>query len=93
MRTHGVSKRRTWRKRHLCGDEKTHEIIAAAATENSVADCQAFPELVAAIDDSIEQISADGGYDRRGVYQAIRERGICRAAIAPLKKRSNLAAW
>lgn len=90
VRTHGVSKRRTWRKLHLCVDEKTHEIIAAAATENSVADCQAFPELLAAIDDLIEQISADGSYDRRGVYQAIRERGISRTAIPP---RKNAKIW
>jgi hypothetical protein len=80
-----VSKRRIWRKLHLCVDEKTHEIIAAAATENSVADCQVFPDLIAVIDDSIEQISADGSYDRRRVYQAIRERGISKAAIPPRK--------
>jgi hypothetical protein len=90
VRTHGISKRRTWRKLHLCVDEKTHEIIAAAATENSVADCQAFPELLAAIDDSIEQISADGSYDRRRVYQAIREREIPQAAIPP---RKNAKIW
>lgn len=85
VRTHGVSKRRTWRKLHLCVDEKTHEIIAAAATENSIADCQVFPDLLAAIDGSIEQISADGSYDRRGVYQAIREREILKVAIPPRK--------
>lgn len=90
VRTHGISKRRTWRKLHLCVDEKTNEIIAAAATENSVADCQAFPELLRAIDDSIEQISADGSYDRRGVYQTIRERAIPRAAIPP---RKNAKIW
>jgi hypothetical protein len=90
VRTHGVSKRRTWRKLHLCVDEKTHEIIAGAATENSVADCQAFPELIAAIDGEIEQISCDGSYDRRGVYQSIRERGISRAAIPP---RKNARIW
>ena len=90
VRTHGVSKRRTWRKLHLCVDEKTHEIIAAAATENSVADCQAFPELIAAIDDSIEQISADGSYDKQGVYRAIREQGIKKAAIPPQK---NARIW
>lgn len=90
VRIHGFSKRRTWRKLHLCVDEKTHEIIAAAASENSVADCQAFPELIAAIDDSIEHISADGSYDRRSVYQAIRGRGIFRAAIPP---RKNARIW
>ncbi len=90
VRTHGFSKRRTWRKLHLCVDEKTHEIIAAAASENSVADCQAFPELIAAVEDTIEQISADGSYDRRGVYQAIKERQILKAAIPP---RKNARIW
>jgi hypothetical protein len=90
VRTHGVSKRRTWRKLHLCVDEKTHEIIAAAATENSVADCQVFPELLAGINGSIEQISADGSYDKRGVYQTIREREILKAAIPP---RKNARIW
>jgi hypothetical protein len=90
VRRHGVSKRRTWRKLHLCVDEKTNEIIAAAATENSVADCQAFPELIAAIDEEIEQISADGSYDKRGVYRAIKEREIPRAAIPP---RKNARIW
>jgi hypothetical protein len=90
VRTHGVSKRRTWRKLHLCVDEKTHEIIAAAATENSAADCRIFPALIDAIDGSIEQISADGSYDKRGVYQAIKERGIRKAAIPP---RKNARIW
>lgn len=90
VRTHGVSKRRTWRKLHLCVDEKTHEIIAAAATENSVADCQVFPELIAAIEGEIEQISADGSYDKRRVYQAIREREIPKASIPP---RKNAKIW
>ena len=67
VRMHGISKRRTWRKLHLCVDEKTNEIIAAAATENSVSDCQAFPDLIAAIEGEIEQISGDGSYDRRGI--------------------------
>lgn len=85
VRTHGISKRRTWRKLHLCVDEKTHEVIVAGTSENSVADCQMFPELLAGVADEIEQISADGSYDRRGVYQAIKEREIVRAAIPPRK--------
>lgn len=85
VRSHGISKRRTWRKLHLCVDEKTQEIIAAGTSENSVADCQMFPELLAGIEEPIEQISADGSYDRRGVYQAIKEREIAKAAIPPRK--------
>jgi hypothetical protein len=92
VRTHGVSKRRTSCKLHLCVDEKTHEIIALEASENSVADYQIFLELLPAIDDSIGQISCDGSYDRRAVYKLIREREILRAAIPPRKNAGYLAA-
>ena len=85
VRTHGVSKRRTWRKLHLCIDEKTHEIIAAGGSENCVSDCQMFPDLLKSIDGEIEQISADGSFDRRKVYQAMSEREISKAAIPPRK--------
>jgi len=85
VRTHGASKRRTWRKLHLCVDAESGEVIAAAATENSVSDCEMFPELLAAVEEEIEQISADGSYDRRKVYAALNERQVRRAAIPPRK--------
>jgi len=85
VRTHGVSKRRTWRKLHLCLDAATGEVIVAAASENSVSDCQMFPEIVRAVEEEVEQISADGSYDRRKVYTALNERKIKRAAIPPRK--------
>lgn len=85
VRTHGVSKRRTWRKLHLCIDAGSGEVIVAAASENSVSDCAVFPEMLRAVEDEIEQISADGSYDRRKVYAALNEREIKRAAIPPRK--------
>jgi len=44
-----------------------------------------FPDLLRAVaeDEEIEQISADGSYDRRTVYDALNEREIKRAAIPP----------
>lgn len=60
VRTHGVSKRRTGRKLHLCGDAGTGEVIVAAASENSVSDCQMFPEIIRLVQEKVEQISADG---------------------------------
>jgi len=83
VRTHGISKRRTWRKLHLQMDEATHEIIVCGASENSVSDDEMFVRMLAANEEEIEQISADGAYDRRRVYQAIEERKIKRAAIPP----------
>lgn len=85
VRTHGASKRRTWRKLHLCVEEATHEIIVAAATENSVSDGEMFPEILAAVEDAVEQVSADGAYDRRKVYDALNKGQIKRAAIPPRK--------
>ncbi len=85
VRTHGISKRRTWRKLHLCLDAATGEIVVAGASENSVSDCQMFPEMLRAIGEAeaIEQVSADGSYDRRKVYDALNQRAVKRAAIPP----------
>lgn len=85
VRAHGVSKRRTWRKLHLSVDAATGEVIVAAGSENSVSDCAMFPEMMRLVEGEIEQISADGSYDRRKVYAALREREIKRAAIPPRK--------
>lgn len=85
VRTHGASKRRTWRKLHLQIDEATGEILIAGASENSVSDCQMFSEMLAENEEEIEQISGDGAFDQKKVYQAIKEREIKRAAIPPRK--------
>ena len=87
MRAHGASKSRTWRKLHLQIDEATHEILLAAASENSVSDCQMFEEMLAANEEEIEQISGDGGFDRKKVYQAIKQRNIVKAAIPHEKEQ------
>ncbi len=85
VRTHGISKRRTWRKLHLQIDEATGEIVVAGASENSVSDDEMFVEMLEANEEQIEQISADGAFDRRKVYRAIEQREIKRAAIPPRK--------
>lgn len=86
VRTHGASKRRTWRKLHLQIDEATGEIVACAPSENSVSDDQMFEPLLEENEQSISQISADGAFDRWKVYDAIRRRGIQRVAIPPNKR-------
>lgn len=85
VRAHGASKRRTWRKLHLQIDEATKEILVAGASENSVSDCQMFEQMLSANEEEIEQISGDGAFDRKKVYQAIKEREIRKAAIPPRK--------
>lgn len=68
---HGVSTRPTWRKLHVAIDEATGEILAVVTTERSVGDSKELPSLLAAIPDSIVQVSADGAYDTLGCHQAI----------------------
>jgi hypothetical protein len=83
-RQHGISKRRTWRKLHLGVDEATGEILAAVVSTNNVSDGDVLPDILNAIDDEIEQTSADGAYDQRQCYDAIRGRNA-KAAIPPRK--------
>lgn len=85
VRTHGASKRRTWRKLHLFVDQATHEIVVSGASENSVSDDEMFVEMIKQTDEEIEQVSTDKAYDRRKVYAALRRKQVTRAAIPPRK--------
>lgn len=85
VRTHGVSKRRTWRKLHLAVDEQTNEIIISGASGNDVSDGEMFVEMIEQTDEEIEQVSLDGAYDQRKVYQALEKKKIERAAVPPQK--------
>jgi hypothetical protein len=82
VRQHGVSKRRTWRKLHLLVDEATLEVIVAGGSTNSVSDGEMLPEMLAAVRGEVCQVSADGIYDQRKCYDAIK-RVKARAAIPP----------
>ena len=90
VRQHGSSKRRTWRKLHLSVNETTHSIEAVVLTEASVDDAEAGKELLEATDDPIEQVSGDGGYDKRKFYEACQQREVKRVAIPP---RRNARIW
>ncbi len=90
VRQHGYSKRRTWRKLHLCVDENTHEIQALALTEAGVDDAEAGKQLVDDTPGEIEQVSGDGSYDKRKFYDASTERGIKHTIVPP---RRNAKIW
>ena len=83
-RQHGVSKRRTWLKLHLGVDEQTGEILAAVVTTNKISDGTVLRDVLDQIPDDIDQVSADGAYDRCYCYDAIDEREAT-AAIPPRK--------
>lgn len=85
VRQHGVSRRRTWRKLHIGVDEATREFVAVVVSTNSFKDSQILPDLLEQVADEIKQVSADGAYDSRNCYDAIRAREA-RAAIPPQKR-------
>lgn len=82
VRQHGYSKRRTWRKLHLGVDEQTGEILTAVVSTNNVSDDEALEDVLDAVAEEIEVVSADGAYDKRKCYEAIEEKGA-RANIPP----------
>lgn len=85
VRQHGWSRRRTWRKLHPGVDEATGELVAAVVSTNSFKDSQLLPDLLEQVESKLSQVSADGAYDSRQCYDAIREREA-RAAIPPQQR-------
>jgi IS5 family transposase len=92
VRQHGFSKRRTWKKLHLGIDEETGDILVGEVTGNGTADCEALEPLLNQMpkETVIDQVSADGGYDRRMCYEALRKRRVRRIAIPPQR---NAHVW
>lgn len=88
VRKHGRSKHRTWRKLHIAMDAKTQQIVVAELTPNGRDDASVVPELLAQIDDKIGSLYGDGAYDKRRVYKATSQYGIC--PVIPPRKNARL---
>src|SRR5512144_2937945 len=89
VRTHGHSKRRTWRKLHLAIDAETHEIQAVMVTEAKVDDAEMVGHLLKPVDREVASAAADGAYDQRKVYRVLEPR-TARILIPP---RKNARIW
>lgn len=85
VRQHGWSKHRTWKKLHIGIDEITQDILLGEVTGNNTADCEMLKPLLGQLPASIEieQVSADGAYDKRMCYDVLRKRRVTHAAIPP----------
>ena len=88
VRQHGWGKHRTWRKFHLGINEATGVIEAAELTGNNVTDADMLKPLLQQIQEPINQVSADGAYDRRKCYDILSKLNI-RVAIPP-QKNANI---
>lgn len=89
VRQHGASQYRTWRKFHISVDEKTLAIQEVSLTQ---AGTDAASQVDGLLDASaeIDQVSADGGYDKRKTYPTCLQHGVKSIAIPP---RRNAHIW
>ena len=76
VRQHGYTKRRTWRKIHLCVDESSNEIIGACLTDNSFKDNEVLPGMLKENKKGIVRISGDGAYDASNCWNFCQSNGI-----------------
>lgn len=85
VRSHGYTKHRMWRKLHLAINPKTGNIIAQSVTTNSVTDSDAGVDLLRNINQPIDTLFGDAGYDRFKIYNACKELDIF-SVIRPQKR-------
>lgn len=89
QRTHGKTKRRTWRKVHLGFDEATGEVVAEEVTTSNTHEKEELPGLLAQLRDVLKQVTGDGAYDYMTCYDAI----VARGAKAVIPPRENARIW
>lgn len=92
VRQHGWSKRRTWKKLHIGVDEATGDILLGEVTDNDTADCEMLEPLLEQLPATarLNQVSADGAFDKRICYAVLAKRTVPRIAIPP---RHNARIW
>lgn len=90
VRTHGKSKRRTWRKLHVGVDPVSGEIQAAALTANSISDDEMVEPLFQQIAQPITEFAADGSYDKRRVYASLQTHSPNARVLIPPRKNARI---
>ena len=86
VRKHKASKRRKWCKVHLAIDEETNEVLGWEVTGGHEGDAGQLENLLAQVEEEIEQVSADKGYDTGDCHRAIKQRNA--KAVIPPKKNA-----
>ena len=90
VRSHGKSKRRTWRKLHVGVDPHSGEIQAAALTTNSLSDDQMVEPLLQQVTRPIDRFAGDGGYDKRKVYDSLNKHAPEAEVLIPPRKNARI---
>jgi len=90
VRSHGKSKRRTWRKLHVGVDPQSGEIQAAVLTANSISDGQMVETLFAQIEQPIDLFAGDGSYDKRTVYDSLNQHAPETTILIPPRRNARI---
>ena len=83
LEKHGTKTRRSWRKLHIGVDADTGRIVAATLTTSDVDDASQVGPLLDQVMDPVASFTADGAYDRQGVYSDVATRHPDAAVIVP----------
>ena len=69
-----ANERSGWRELHI-GVDGDGYVVAEVLTENTVDDADVVPALLGQVDAPVKRFTGDGGYDKRGVYEAVSKAG------------------
>jgi hypothetical protein len=87
---HKVSAKRSWRKLHIAVDE-AHLIQGADLTSRLMADEKVVDSLIDQINIEVDQVTADGAYDKNHVYDSLLNKFQNCAVIIPPDSDSVLS--
>ena len=88
VRQHGYSKRRTWRKLHLCVNEANSEILSVSLTDNTCRDNEVFGEILGGLESEVSKASGDGAYDTKDCWDFCHSHGI--EGVFPPRKGAKI---
>jgi len=83
LEKNGTRTRRAWRKLHIGVDADTGRILAARLTTSDLDDASQVGLLLDQVMDPVASFTADGAYDREGVYGDVTARHPDAAVIIP----------
>lgn len=75
VRSHGVSKRRTWKKLHVGIDPSTQEILVCELTDTDGGDSATATNMLDEVEGDLCQVFGDGAYDSGEFREAVDKRG------------------
>jgi Transposase DDE domain len=91
VRWHRLERRREWRKLHLAIDPQTQEIVAQVLTSSHTGDAGQVEPLLNQVQQPVEKLYGDGGYDHWNVVQHACSTADCADHLAEKERQHSPA--